>query len=246
MGLLLASLSSSQAQSPIVQWNFEGVPQAVTLNPAPSLNNSAGVVSAASIGMQLFGGGTTNSPDILLGVSGDTGTDGITNFTQMWRIRGAAGNGYTSTAPVGTQGAQFNADTTGFNGIQVAFDWYLTKQGEANIQLQYTVDGVNWTNAPITIPTAQTGTYITFVDNTSGSDANSVQGYYVHSVANSGGQEWFTNLTAVITDPAAANNPNFGIRIVNASTGTSCVSGAGTVLARITPRATGVLTTYPH
>ncbi len=69
------------------------------------------------------------------------------------------------------------------------------------------------------------------MDNTSGSDANSVQGYYVNSLPYSNGQQWFTNLTAVITNPAAANNPNFGIRMVNsASTGSSCVSGAGTAL----------------
>jgi hypothetical protein len=44
------------------------------------------------------------------------------------------------------------------------------------------------------------------------------------------GQDWFTNLTATITDPNAAGNPNFGIAMVNASTGTSCYSTQGTAL----------------
>ena len=87
------------------------------------------------------------------------------------------GNGWTSTAPVGTQGAQFNVDTTGFSGINVAFDWYITTQGEANLQLQYTTDGINWSNVPITIDPNDAG--LVNVDNTSGSDINSVHGNYI-------------------------------------------------------------------
>ena len=224
------SVSGTHLPGPIVQWNFEGVPQVVTPNPAPSLNNCVGVVYANCIGMQLFGGGTTNSPDVTLGASGDTGSDGITNYSQIWRIRGASGNGWTSAAGIGTQGAQIGVDTTGFTNIQVAFDWYLTKQGEANLQLEYTTDGNDWSNIPITIPAAQAGTYINVVTNTSDSDPDSVQGYYVGTVGYSGGQQWFTNLTATINDPAAANNPQFAIRLVNASTGTSCSNGIGTAL----------------
>jgi hypothetical protein len=44
------------------------------------------------------------------------------------------------------------------------------------------------------------------------------------------GQDWFTGLTAQITDPAAANDPNFGIEMVNASTGADCLSTQGTAL----------------
>ena len=215
-------ISGTALPKPIAQWTFEGVPKVVTLDPAPYIDNSAGAVSAASIGMEQFGSGTTNDPDVTLGATGDTGTDGITNYTQIWRVRGAPGNGWTSTAKVGTQGAQFTVDTTGYTNITVAFDWYLTTQGEANLQLQYTLDGINWVNIPITVPAAQLGSYIQNVDNTSDSDPNSVQGYYVNALPN--GQQWFTNLTAVITNPAAANNPVFGIRMVNASTGASCVN----------------------
>jgi hypothetical protein len=230
VGLAMMFSIAARAQSTIVNWNFEGLAQVINTNPAPTLNNAAGAVYANSIGMQLFGGGTTNAPDVTQGVSGDTGTDGITNYSQIWRIRGVPGNGWTSVAGIGTQGAQIGVDTTGYSSLQVSFDWYLTKQGEANIQLEYTTDGLTWSNLPITIPAAQSGTFLSFVDNTSGSDANSVEGYYVHSVANSGGQQWFTNLTATINDPLAANNPKFAVRMVNASTGTSCVSGTGAAL----------------
>ena len=226
-----ASLTLSQAQqSTIIQWNFEGLPIGVTLNPAPSINHSAGAESAESIGMQLFNASTTNNPDVLLGATGDTGSDGITNYTQIWRIRGNTGNGWISTAGIGTQGAQFNADTTGYTNITVSFDWYLTTQGEGHLQLEYTDDGINWTNVPIDVPAAQLGTYIAITNNTSGLDPSSVQGYYVSCLSSSLGQEWFTNLTATISDPLAANNPNFGIRLVNASTGASCVNSKGAAL----------------
>ena len=217
---------SGAAVVSIVQWTFDNLPVAITLNPAPSLNNSLGGVSAACIGMQLFTEtpGTTNNPDVLIGTSGDNGSDGITNYTLIFRARGNPGNGWTSTAPIGTQGVQFTADTTGYTNITVGFDWYLTTQGEGNLQLQYTVDGINWINIPITAPAAQLGTYINNVDNTSGSDADSVQGYYVANIPSPLHQQWFTNLTAAISDPLAANNPHFGIRIVNASTGPSCVN----------------------
>jgi len=239
VALLLASLSLSRAQTTVVQWNFENL--AITNyspNPAPSLNNCAGAVSAAALGMTNWPttGYGTNDPDIVQGASGDTssaanGGNGITNLSKEWRIRATgAGNGWSSQAPVGTQGVQFKVDTTGFTNIIVGFDWYLTKQGEANLQLEYTMDGVTWSNLPITIPAAQSGSSLNFVDNTADTDPNSVQGYYVNCIATTGGQQWFSNLTATITNPAAANNPNFAIRIVNASTGTSCVNGVGTAL----------------
>jgi len=232
--LLLASLSQVQAQTPIAQWTFDNIAVASYVpNPIPSINNSVGAVSVAGLGMTGYTTGT-NDPDVLLGVTGDTGANGNTNYTRVWRVRGQkSGNGWSSTAPIGAQGAQFSVDTSAFTGIQVAFDWYATTQGDANLQLQYTTDGTTWHNVAITIPNAA-AQGLALVDNTSGSDANSVPGFYVSdNVLINGspaGQGWFTNLNASITDPAAANNPQFAIRLVNASTGASCVSTAGTPL----------------
>jgi hypothetical protein len=234
--ILLANFAL-QAQTTIAGWTFEGLTVAINTNPAPALNNSIGTVYANAIGMQLYTSAATNAPDVLQGASGDNanGFNGITNYTKIWRVRGAPGNGWTSTAGVGTQGAQIGVDTSGYTGIQVAFDWYPTTQGEANLQLQYTTDGNNWHNVAITIPAVESANLgLVNVDNTSGSDGNSVQGYYVSdNKLNYGppaGQDWFTNLTATISDTAAENNPLFAIRLVNASTGVSCVSTAGTAL----------------
>jgi hypothetical protein len=240
--LLLASLSAAQAQTTIVKWTFDNDPVAApTFNPGTSTDNSAGAVSAASIGMDgwLTPAAGTNDPDVLVGKSSDTGANGIANTSHEWRVRAqnatspSTANGWSSQAPIGSQGAQFNVDTTGYSSINVAFDWYLTTQGEANGQLQYTTDfGGTWNNIQVTIP-ASGDAGLAAVNNT-GSDTLSVTGWYLSdNVLNNGpmaGQDWFTNLTATITDPAAANNPQFGIRFVNASTGGSCVSSQGTAL----------------
>ena len=230
------NVSGASLPGPIAQWNFENIAiSSFVPNPIPNINNSVGAVSVAALGMNTYTTGT-NDPDVLLGTSGDTGANGITNFTQVWRVRAQkSGNGWSSLAPVGAQGAQFSVDTTGYTNIQVGFDWYATTQGEANLLLQYTIDGIHWLNLVITIPSAPgADAGLASVDNTSGSDINSVVGVYISdNLLNNGslaGQDWFTNLTATITDPLASNNPHFAIRIVNASTGASCFSTQGTAL----------------
>jgi hypothetical protein len=219
----------------ITDWNFESTSNTIGVNnsPAPSIGSG----TASSIGMATYGtpnvGVTTD--DVLQGSTGDTGNNGLANLTQIWRVRAQAGasgvaNGWSSQAPIGTQGAQFAASTVGYNGINVSFDWYATTQGEANLQLEYTTNGTTWNNVPITIPPADAG----LVLSTNSTSSNTVNGYYVSDNALTGGtaagQDWFPNLTATITDPAAANNPNFAIEMVNASTGADCVSTKGSAL----------------
>ena len=222
----------------VAAWNFENNPIAVNNNPAAS----AGTGTASSIGMDVFPtpnvGVTTD--DVLLGVAGDTGANTVANLTQVWRVRAAAGatggaaNGWSSAAPIGAQGAVFAASTVGFNApINVSFDWYDTTQGEANLQLRYTKNGgTTWTNVPITLGGSDSG----LVALTNSTSANTVTGSYVSdNKLNPGqsalaGQNWFTGLTATITDTGAANNANFAIEMVNASTGADCVNTAGTAL----------------
>ncbi len=133
-------------------------------------------------------------------------------------------------APVGTQGAVFAASTVGFNGINLSFDWYSTTQGEANLQLEYTTDGSIWHNTPLTLSGSDAGLVVL----TNSTSADTVAGSYVSdNLLNNGspaGQDWFTNLTATISDPNAANNPKFAIEMVNASTGADTVSTQGTAL----------------
>jgi hypothetical protein len=228
--LAFAPLASKAAT--ISGWDFENYPGSDTLinNPLSDIGPVTG--TGGSLGMTNSYNSTTSTTtdDVIPGVSGDTGTNGFADTTQIFRVRGQnPGNGWSSQAPVGSQGATFAASTAGYSGITVAFDWYSTKRGEANMQLEYTTDGVNYTNIPITVPAADLGS-VSIVNNNPSTDSNSVTGSYLHIIANSGGQQWIPGLTATINDPAAANDPNFGIALVSASTGASDVDATGAAL----------------
>ena len=211
----------------IAAWNFENLAIATNNAPAPSTGSGA----ADSIGMNIYPtpdvGVTTD--DILDGVSGDTGVNAESDTGQIWRVRAqgvgtGTANGWSSLAPIGTQGAQFNTSTAGLGGITVSFDWYATNQGEANLQLEYTTDGVTYKNVAINI-----GSNLDIAAFVNSKSVNTVAGAYV-SITGGVGQNWYQGLTATITDPAAANDPNFGIEMVNASTGADDISAKGTAL----------------
>ena len=105
------------------------------------------------------------------------------------------------------------------NGTGLYFDVNTTKQAEANLELEYTIDGSSWVNAAITY----TGTQGTIKNNTS--SALTVNGTYIQFASAS----WVNGITADLSGISAVNNdPNFGIRLVNASTGADVINGAGT------------------
>jgi hypothetical protein len=227
---------SLKAQT-IAAWNFENDSIATNNNPAPSTGSG----SADSIGMNIYATpnvGVTQD-DIDQGATGDTGANTLADLTHIWRIRGQAGtngaaNGWSSLAPIASQGAQFFTSTVGYttssyNSLLISFDWYSTTQGEANLELLYTDnDGSTWTNLPITLGAGDSAAQIL-----NGTDSNTTSGSYISDNKlnnSSAGQDWFTNLTALISDPAAFNNSEFGIEMVNASTGADDVSTAGTAL----------------
>jgi hypothetical protein len=182
----------------------------------------------------------TNTDDVLLGKNSDTGNNGVADKTNEWRVRAQAtspnaANGWSSLAPIGTQGAEFATSLvgTGATTVTVAFDWYSTTQGEANLELEYTTDGTDFINVPITLGGSDTGLVVMTGNVT---DTNTTSGSYVSDnilnvgEASTAGQDWFTGLTATITDPNLLNDPNFAIEMVNASTGADCVSTQGTAL----------------
>jgi len=230
--LIAASLPVAEAGS-IAAWTFQNDAIGVNNSPAPSTGSG----TASSIGMNIYPtpnvGATTD--DVLNGKNSDTGANGVSNTTQIWRIRAQAGtngaaNGWSSAAPIGTQGVQFATSTLGFDDIAINFDWYATTQGEANLQLEYTTDGINWQNVPLALSGSDGGLTVL----TNSASPNTVDGSYVSdNLLNNGslaGQDWFTGLTATIDDPNAANDPNFAIEMVNASTGADNVSTQGTAL----------------
>jgi hypothetical protein len=237
VGLSLLTLAGAKAQTTITAWNFEN--DTIATNNAPAPSTGSGV--ATPLGMNLYA--TPNigvtAADVLAGKASDTGSNTVADTTHTWRIRGQAGsngaaNGWSSLAPIGTQGAEFTVSTAGFNSISVSFDWYVTSQGEANLQFEYTTN-VNatspiWNNVALALDGSDAGLQV-LSDN--GSDTNTVTGSYVSdnllNNANAG-QDWFTALTATISDPNAANDPNFAFKLVNASTGIDDISSQGTAL----------------
>ena len=116
--LIAAAISAAQAQT-IAAWNFQSDAAAVNNNPTADIGSG----TASSIGMNIYptpNVGITQD-DVLVGKSGDTGANGVANTSNTWRVRGQAGssgaaNGWSSLAPIGTQGAVFAASTVGYTG----------------------------------------------------------------------------------------------------------------------------------
>lgn len=224
LSVIVSGLMIGQASATtITQWNFENDTIAVNNSPAPS----TGVGTASSIGMTNSYNSTTSvtADDVIAGANGDTGGNGASDLTQVWRIRGQSpGNGWSSQAPIGTQGAVFAASTVGYSAINVSFDWYLTNQAPTNMMLEYSNNGgTTWVDQAINIGSD------TPISSLMGNalDANTVNGPYVQASPAGQGQEWLQGLTATINDPLAANNPNFEFELVNASTGADVLGAKG-------------------
>ena len=225
----LANHASGQALTAITEWNFNN--DAVAVNTGPA--SSTGTGNAATIGFNTNYNGTqsTDTSDVNAGtpLSSDPGTGGVNN---QWRIRGGDGtaspgtgnNGWSSNAPIGSQGAQFLASTVGFSNVQVSFDWSPTAQGEGKLQLQYTLNGSTYNNVAANLFTASGGTMTL----TNTASANTVVGGYLQATSSAA---YMNGITANLSSIAgAANNPNFGIRLVSASTGADDTNVAGAAL----------------
>jgi hypothetical protein len=223
----LASANRSQAQSVIASWNFDTLTTGTTnLDPAAS-TDVTGSGSASSVGMSSTGSNypTANAtgPDTS-NILTEAGTDTVNGNTgagnQDWRIVGS--NGWNSGAAIGSQGAQFGFNTTGYTSIALSFDLEITSQGEANMQVEYTTNGTAWQNAVISF-SGGSGTVLT--NPSTGGNANIVVGSYLHTDTSSGSNIWFNQVTANFSGIGGlSNDPNFAIRIVNAATGSADVA----------------------
>ena len=224
VSLFILLTARASAGIVISGWDFQNLSVATNLTPASDLGPVAG--AATALGMNNTyptpGPGVDISDVLISAGSSDPAGDN----NNAWRVRSGippgstvAANGWSSLAPIGTQGAQFMASTAGCSGIKVTFDLNTTAQAEANLQVQYTLDGKTWINTPITY----TGPGASIKVNTISSDT--VKGTYIQFT----GGAWFNQITADLSGITGANNnPNFGVRMVNASTGNDNVNGTGT------------------
>lgn len=215
LGLAIMLCVTARAQTTLTAWTFDNLPIGINSSPSPS----TGLGTASALGMNNSYNNTNSisNPDVQSLAGSSSGN------ANSWRIRGFStitgshGNGWSTQAPIGTQGAQFSGSTFGYNKIKVSLDVYATPDAEANLQVQYTTDGSNWNNAIIT----SAGTLGAISNNTS--NPNIVIGSYVKLSAG-----WDNQITVDLTGISGVdNNANFAIRLVNASTGTSCVDTTG-------------------
>ena len=210
----------------VANWNFDliGVKPAPYNNPAPTTGSG----TASSLGMinsYTFSDGSVGSSnwcDVLMQGGSSTGSKSL-----CWRVRGgvtgagAPNSGWNSAAPIATQGAEFDASTAGYTNIICAFDLYFTTQAPDKICVLYTTDGWATTNVANSLFYGANPAYI--LNNTT--DPNLLNGNYFYQTF---GQGWYNNLVVDLTaDPATADNPLFGLRVVNAATGPQCQNFLG-------------------
>jgi hypothetical protein len=213
--ILVASLVGAKAANltTLTAWNFDNVAVGASANPA----SSTGFGTAGVIG---FGGSTT--PDVVSLAGSSTGG---ANAWGVGTNTGGATVGWSTNAAIGSQGAKFAASTLSYYQIQVSFDIYAQTNSEAAVLVQYSQDGLLWQNANITAP-GSAGILATNTNPTNGIVTG--VSYLVLTNKTVGG--WNNGVTVNLTGvPGVANDPNFAIRIVNATTGTNCLDTTGAI-----------------
>ncbi len=131
---------------------------------------------------------------------------------------------------------QFLVNTTGYSGISLTFSLDPSSaSAPSEVQVQYTTDGTTWNNASsLSIGTASNGATDGISVATNSSVSTIVNGSYFQIANSADGLLWENGLTANFSGVSAANNDaNFGVRIVNAATGTSEFEVTGTGAAPI-------------
>ncbi len=212
--LLAASLLGAKAATTLTAWTFDTL--SVAANGSPSPSTGIGLATPLGFNNSYNNTNSVSNPDIQSLAGSSAGG------ANSWRVRGKGsgsfgGNGWSTSAPLGTQGAEFDGSTFGYYRLQVSFDIYATVDAEANLQVQYTTDAKTWNNAVIT-SAGTAGTIVTNINS-----ANTITGTYVKLATG-----WNNQITVDLSGLSGAdNNASFGIRVVNASVGTDCVDTTG-------------------
>ena len=213
--MLLSSLSGANAATTLTAWTFDNL--VIGANSSPQPATGFGTASALGMGNAFNNTNSISNPDVQSLAGSSSGG------ANSWRIRGNGaapngGNGWSTSAPIGTQGARFAGSTAGYYKVKVSFDVNATADAEANLQVQYTTEGSIWRNVT-NLSSAGSGVITINAD----TNRATVVGAYV-SLASG----WNNQITADLSGISGVyNNPNFAVRLVNASTGTNCVNTTG-------------------
>ncbi len=213
----------------VASWAFDDIGVSAPVNnPTPSIANNP--ATAACIGFNLNSdtftpSNSTNSADVVSMKTGPFSSTGAAGLL-VWRLRGQPGNGWLSTQPIGSQGAEIDVSTVNYTNILVTFDLYYTTQGEARMCVLYTTDGWVTTNvanlACSSNPTLiQTNTPL-YASESQGYTPDIVNGTFIDNTI---GSLFYNYMSVDFTGvPGVANSPLFGFRIVNAAQNGECVN----------------------
>ena len=218
----------------VASWAFDNIGVSAPVNnPAPSIANNTATAACMGFGTPAnplnppfaTGGFSTNSADVVSMGSGPFTSTGAAGKL-VWRLRGAPGNGWYSTQPIGSQGAEFDVSTVNYTNVIVTFDLYFTTQGEARMCMLYTTNGWATTN----VANLACSSYPTLIQTNTPTGASESQGYTPDIVNgafidNTIGSLFYNYLSVDFTGvPGVANNPQFGFRVVNAAQNGECVN----------------------
>ena len=219
----------------VADWSFDNIKIAKHINnPVPAIANNTATAACIGFGTPsapLYSstfaspGYSTNDADVLANglPYSSTGAAGQDD----WRLRGQPGNGWLSTQPIGSQGAEFDVSTVNYSNILVTFDAYFTTQGEARMCVLYTTNGWVTTNVANNLACSS---YPEFIQTNTPSGASESQGYtpdivngtfFDQTIGSLFFNYWSIDFTGV---PGVANNPQFAFRFVNAAQNGQCVN----------------------
>lgn len=153
---------------------------------APGTNN--GPAPSTGVGVAQIVGMNNNSPngDFPTAANGIGSSDPAVSPDLSWRVRGSVTNGWSGNTSL-LSGAQFSASTVGYTDVLLSFDINATDGSPRHAQLQYTTDGTNFTLF---------GPLLDF---------------------NATNDNWANGIVRDLSSISlAANNPNFGFKIVSA------------------------------
>jgi hypothetical protein len=213
----------------VASWAFDDIGVSAPVNnPTPSIANNT--ATAACMGFNLNSAtftptNSTNAADVVSMKTGPFSSTGAAGLL-VWRLRGQPGNGWLSTQPIGSQGAEIDVSTVNYTNIIVTFDLYFTTQGEARMCVLYTTDGWITTN----VANLACSSNPTLIQTNTPSGASESQGYSSDIVNgtfidNTIGSLFYNYLSVDFSGiPGVANNPLFGFRIVNAAQNGECVN----------------------
>jgi hypothetical protein len=221
LGLATMLCVMAQAQTTLTAWTFDNL--SIGINSTPSPSTGLGTASALGMNNSYNNTNSISNPDVQSLAGSSSGGPNSWRIRGFSTIAGSRGNGWSTSAPVGTQGAQFSGSTFGYYKVKVSFDVYATSDAEAGLQVQYSTDGTNWNNA--TISSVGSGAVIRNNSVVGVTTNATVVGSYVTLASG-----WNNQITVDLAGLSGVDNDaNFSIRLVNASSGTNCVNTTGAV-----------------